>query len=117
MQFIWAIFGFACLAFAILGIVLPLVPTVPFLLLAAFSFARSSNKLHVWLVSHPIFGPPIEDWRLRGAVRTNAKRLVTLSIGIVFLFSLVVGLKTLVLVIQALILICVLIFIWTRPSL
>ena len=67
-------FGFASLALGVLGLFLPLLPTVPFVLLAAFSFARSSPRLETWLVEHPKLGPPIRDWRERGAVRPAAKR-------------------------------------------
>ena len=98
------------------GVVLPLLPTVPFLLLAAFLFARSSERLHNWLLSHPRLGPPIADWQSRGAINPAAKRLATISIVLVFGISLALGLKTTVLVIQAVVLSCVLIFIWTRPN-
>jgi len=53
MKMVWLIFGFTALILAIIGIILPLLPTVPFLLLAAFCFARSSEKIHKWLLNHP----------------------------------------------------------------
>jgi len=116
MRILWAMLGLICIALAVIGIVLPLLPTVPFLLLAAFFFARSSERLHNWLLSHPTFGPPIEDWQSRGAINPAAKRIATLSIALVFGISLALGLKTTVLVIQAVVLSCVLVFIWTRPN-
>ena len=57
MKLIWAMLGLLAMALAIIGVVLPLLPTVPFLLLAAFCFARSSQKLHRWLISHKTFRP------------------------------------------------------------
>ena len=116
MRFLWAFLGLLCLALATLGILLPLLPTVPFLLLAAFFFARSSERLHNWLLSHPQLGPPIDDWQSRGAINPTAKRIATLSIVLVFGVSLALGLRPMLLVIQALVLGCVLLFIWTRPN-
>ena len=116
MKFLWALLGLICVFLAFVGIVLPLLPTVPFLLLAAFFFARSSEKLHYWLLSHPILGPPIENWQDRGAINPTAKRIATISIAAVFLFSWVLGLRTAILLVQAAVLCLVLIFIWSRPN-
>jgi hypothetical protein len=74
MQFIWAALGLVCVALALIGVALPLLPTVPFLLLAAFFFARSSERLHTWLVTHRLFGPMILDWQQSGAIRPGAKK-------------------------------------------
>ncbi len=116
MRYIWAFFGLICVGLAIVGVVLPLLPTVPFLLLAAYFFARSSERLHSWLVSHKMFGPLILDWQTNGAINTKAKRLSTVSIVLIFVLSLIIGLRPLILGIQAVVLGCVLFFIWTRPN-
>ncbi|PWG61547.1 YbaN family protein [Sediminicurvatus halobius] len=55
------------------GAVLPLLPTTPFLLLAAYCASRSSPHLHAWLYSHPRFGPLLRDWRDHRAIRPRAK--------------------------------------------
>ena len=101
MRIIWASFGFLALCFGTVGIVLPLVPTVPFLLLAAFCFAQSSPYLHHWLMNHAVLGPPIADWQSHGAIRRPAKKAATLSIALVFGLSLVLGVAWHVLAIQA----------------
>ncbi|WP_171175205.1 YbaN family protein [Ruegeria sp. HKCCD8929] len=116
MQYIWAGLGLLCIALAMVGVVLPLLPTVPFLLLAAFFFARSSERLHTWLLSHRTFGPLIDDWHSSGAIRPVAKKAATLSIAAVFALSVIFAAPTHVLIIQAIVLGCVLIFIWTRPN-
>ena len=116
MRFIWLTFGLLCVALGLIGVFLPLLPTVPFMLLAAFCFARSSERLHDWLLSHRHFGPAIEDWRERGAVSLKAKRLATISVAGVFAISLILGLRPTLLIIQGLALTGVLIFLWTRPN-
>ena len=116
MRIFWAILGLASLGLGIIGVVTPLLPTVPFILLAAFCFARSSERLHGWLLSHPRFGPMITDWNERGAISTRVKWLSSGSILAVFGISLALGLKPWVLAIQAVTLSCVAVFIRTRPS-
>ncbi len=113
---LWAAGGSAALALGVVGIVTPLLPTVPFLLLAAFCFARSSARLHRWLLGHPKLGPPIRDWQNKGAISPRAKRLATLSIGVTFAVSAVLGLRWWMLAVQALVLTAVLVFIWRRPD-
>ena len=51
----WLVVGLLALALAVLGIFLPLLPTTPLVLLAAFAFARSSERLHQWLLDHDLF--------------------------------------------------------------
>ncbi|NHX28258.1 DUF454 domain-containing protein [Escherichia coli] len=98
------------------GIFVPLLPTVPFMLLAAFCFARSSERLHNWLLMHPRFGHHIVDWQERGAITRRVKWIATVSILATFAISLALGLRPLVLGIQAVTLGCVLLFIWSRPE-
>ncbi|GAA6160499.1 YbaN family protein [Ruegeria sp. HU-ET01832] len=116
MQYLWAALGLISVALAVIGIVLPLLPTVPFLLLAAFFFARSSSRLHHWLITHRTFGPLIQDWQSSGAIRPAAKRAATVSIAAVFGISVLIAVPIYVLAIQAVVLGGVLTFIWTRPN-
>lgn len=116
MRYLWFMLGMISLAIGFAGIVLPLVPTVPLMILAAFFFARSSERLHAWLIEHPTFGPSIQDWQERGAISEKGKRIATLSIAVVFLISILLGLKPTILMVQGVTLGGVLIFIWTRPN-
>jgi uncharacterized membrane protein YbaN (DUF454 family) len=116
MRVVWAFCGVLCVCFGALGVFLPLLPTVPFMLLAAFCFARSSPQLHDWLLSHPVFGTPIMDWQERGAISRRGKIAATLSIAAVFVLSLALGVRMAILGVQAAVLIGVLTFIWTRPA-
>lgn len=65
--------GLASLGAGIVGAFLPVLPTVPFLLLAAFCFARSNPAWERRLLAHPRWGPPIRDWRERRAISRRAK--------------------------------------------
>lgn len=116
MRLIWAILGFVSLGAGIVGAVLPLIPTVPFVLLAAFCFSKSSERMHNWLLSHPRFGPAILNWQENGAVSLSAKRAASLACGAVLLISLALRLPWHLIAIQAATLSCVMIFLWTRPS-
>ena len=116
MRVLWISLGLLSVGLGVVGVVLPLLPTVPFMLLAAFCFARSSERLHNWLLGHPRFGPAIEDWRARGAIAVRIKRISTLLVATVLAISLALGLPPAIIGIQAALLGCVLLFIWTRPG-
>ncbi|OIQ33174.1 MAG: hypothetical protein BM562_02000 [Alphaproteobacteria bacterium MedPE-SWcel] len=116
MRIIYLFLGLISVSMAALGVLLPLLPTVPFLLLATFFFARSSERLHGWLLDHRTFGPMILDWQTRGAIHPNAKKAATLSVAAVFSISLILQLPFKLLLIQAIALTGVMIFIWTRPN-
>lgn len=60
-------------ALGFIGIFLPVLPTVPFLIVAVACFARSSPRMERWLLSHPSFGPLLRDWRERGAIPLKGK--------------------------------------------
>ncbi|MDF0534252.1 YbaN family protein [Shewanella sp. A32] len=66
--------GIISLALGIAGIVLPLLPTVPFVLLSGYCFARSSPVLHRWLHKHPWFAQPLSDWQQKRGLRLALKR-------------------------------------------
>lgn len=79
--------GWASLALGGIGAILPLLPTVPFMILAAFCFARSSPRLEHWLISHPHFGPHISAWRDKGAISRKGKKTAFFA----FIFSIIVA--------------------------
>jgi uncharacterized membrane protein YbaN (DUF454 family) len=69
--------GTLCLALGAIGIVLPVLPTTPFLLLAAALYVRSSKRLYTWLISHRLFGPFIRRYR---ETRTISRRSKVISL-------------------------------------
>jgi uncharacterized membrane protein YbaN (DUF454 family) len=70
--------GFLFLALAVIGILLPVLPATPFLLLAAWFFARSSERWHSWLLANPTFGPLIGNWEQQRCM-TRRTKLVALA--------------------------------------
>ncbi len=79
----WLLLALAviCLAMAIVGIFLPVLPTVPFLLLAAWAASLSSPRLSRWLDNHRLFGKPLNDWRRHGVVSRRAKWAATIMMS------------------------------------
>lgn len=75
----YLIAGFVSLALGTLGLLLPILPTVPFVILAAFCFARSSPALERRLVEHRTFGPHIHSWRSRGAISRKGKTAAAIA--------------------------------------
>ena len=78
--------GLLCVALGLIGAALPIMPTVPFLLLAAFCFARSNPAWEQRLLDHPRYGSGLRDWRARKAISRKAKvgALTAMSVGVGF---------------------------------
>lgn len=115
MRWIWLSLGFIALGLGFAGAILPLLPATPFFLVAAYAFARSSPRLHSWLLTHPQFGPPIRDWQKHGAIRRAAKIWAIVAIGATFLISVLMGLGPGYLIVQAVALAGSAAFIVSRP--
>lgn len=116
MRGLWLAAGMLFLGLGLLGVVLPVLPTTPFLLLAAACFARSSPRLHGWLLSHPMFGPPIRNWEENGAISRPAKRLAAGCMVAVFALSVGLGLSWKVLLAQAALMGVGATFVLSRPD-
>ena len=72
-KYVYIILGLICVALAYIGIVIPGIPTTPFLLLAVWFFSKSSNRLELWITQHKIFGQVILDWKDGRGIRTRSK--------------------------------------------
>ncbi|GLQ06284.1 YbaN family protein [Sneathiella chinensis] len=83
--------GFFFVALGGLGVVLPVLPTTPFLLIALWAFSQSSNRFHDWLYTHRIFGPPLQEWSEYGVIPLRAKIVTVTTMAtsaiLVFMFS------------------------------
>lgn len=73
--------GLILVGLAVLGIFLPLIPTTPLLLLALACFAKSSEKLHDWLLTHKTFGPVIRQWHETRSMSRKTKIFAMISIA------------------------------------
>lgn len=105
--------------FAGLGIVgafLPLLPTTPFLLLAAWAATRGSPELHEWLYNHPRFGPPLIAWEEKRAVSTGAKITALVFMALSWTLMLFMTEGPLVPAITAVLFVCGGTYLLTRPA-
>ena len=74
-KIIYLTLGFISLGLGILGIVLPILPTVPFFLLTSWLFYRSSERNYIWLMNHPVFGTRLRQYQKYRAIPAATKRL------------------------------------------
>ncbi|NQV05833.1 YbaN family protein [bacterium] len=81
------IFGVFFLALGIVGVVLPLIPTTGPLLLAAFFLARSSDRLHSWLMHHPRFGTLLSDFQAGRGIPMRVKMVAIVAMSLAFSLS------------------------------
>lgn len=79
-RFIALVLAYFFLILAIIGVLLPGVPTVPFLLLAAWFSAKGSERLHRWLYEHPQFGKLLIDWETQKAISRKSKVIAVLAL-------------------------------------
>jgi uncharacterized membrane protein YbaN (DUF454 family) len=99
-----------------IGVVLPVLPTTPFLILAAACFARSSRRFEQRLLDHPRFGPVLRDWRARGAIPRRAKWLALGGTSLGFALFLLAGRGLAANGAVALLMLGGLAYVFTRPS-
>lgn len=109
--------GHIFLALGIAGAILPILPTTPFLLLAAYCYSKSSDRMHKWIITHKYLGPPMRDWQESGVIGIKAKVIATIMITLVIAWRFpLLNVELWIKILATAILIGVLIFIWTRPS-
>jgi len=111
----WRAAGALALLLGIIGIALPLLPTTPFLLLAAFCFSKGSERVHDWLVAHPRLGTPIREWREHGAISRRAKVAAGIAMVLAIVAAAAFGAPRNILLLQAGVMVFVALFIFTRP--
>ena len=112
----WWLLAYASLGLGLIGIVVPGLPTVPFVLLAAFAAARGSERLHRRLLAHPQFGPVIRDWQSQGAVSRRAKWLATIMMSACAVIMFLTAAKTWMAATGTTIMALVTAWLWRRPE-
>jgi uncharacterized membrane protein YbaN (DUF454 family) len=116
MRILWLLVGCGALVAAVVGAILPLVPTTPFLLVGVFAFSRSSPRLEAWLLQHPHLGPPIDAWRRNGAISRRTKAVAVATMVATPIASLAFGVGTGILLLQCAVLAAVAVFVLSRPE-
>ncbi|MRS15638.1 DUF454 family protein [Enterobacteriaceae bacterium RIT691] len=109
------IIGWLAVALGTLGVFLPLLPTTPFILLAAWCFARSSPRFHAWLLYRSWFGSYLRHWQQYKAMPPGAKPRAIVMILLTFAVSLWLVKLFWVRILLLVILTCLLIFMWRIP--
>jgi hypothetical protein len=90
IRLVFGIVGTIALALGLLGIVVPVLPTTPFLLLAAACYARASSRLYAWLLGQPTLGPIIARWRETGSMAPGVKTRAIIVVAVTFGLSILV---------------------------
>lgn len=112
----WSSLAYGCVGLGTAGLVVPLLPTTPFLLVAAWAAPKGSPRLARWLHAHPRLGPTLHAWREQRAVPRNAKRLALLLLAASWLVLWLGGTPLPVLALTALLFCGVATFLLTRPD-
>jgi uncharacterized membrane protein YbaN (DUF454 family) len=105
------------MALGFIGVAVPIMPTAPFLILAAWCYSKGSPRFEEWLLNHRVLGPPVRNWREQGAISRRSKVFSTVVIlsslsMICFLWPLSFWVKGVLVVILG----CALGFILSRPE-
>ena len=112
----WVAVGILSLGFGFAGTVLPILPTTPFLLLSVAAFAKSSPRMHHWLIHHPQFGPLIQNWKNHRAIDRRTKIISLTVMALTPLITWLIGAAYWILIIQIAVLSISATFIVTRPE-
>lgn len=107
--------GWLCVVLGVIGIFLPLLPTTPFLLLAAWLFARSSERFHTWLISHPKLGPIIHAWQSGEGLDRKVRRRILIVLWLSMFLSMAIVAKLWSTLMLTTIATCVTIYILRQP--
>ena len=96
-KLMWVSLGSLFVGLGAVGVIVPGLPTTPFLILAAACYIRSSQRLYDWLISNKRFGPYLKDYREGKGIPRKAKRLAVVMIVVFVSFSVVFGIEDLTL--------------------
>lgn len=115
-RFIFSILGFVCLGFAYIGLITPGIPYSPFIVAAAYFFAKSSKRMHNWIYNHPVFGPFLINWETKKIFPKKMKyfMLAMMSTSLTIIWFTVTN--VLIFIYTALIMLIVAIWAWRFPG-
>lgn len=117
MKICYFILAWVFFALGAIGVVLPVLPTTPFMILALWAFAKSSKRFHNWLYRHRLFGPPLQKWEEHRVIPLSAKILsismMTASFAYIVFFR---ELNIYIILFTAIVMLYGMWFILTKPS-
>ena len=117
MKIIYFILGWLFFLIGAIGVVLPVLPTTPFMILALWAFAKSSKRFHTWLYQHKLFGPPLQKWTEHRVIPLPAKVLSLSMMSLSFMYIIFFrNLSSIWLILTAALMLYAMWFILTKPS-
>jgi uncharacterized membrane protein YbaN (DUF454 family) len=116
-RWLWLVGGWAALGLGTVGVFLPVIPTTPFVLVAAWCFSRGSQRMHRWLLEHRWFGSTVRSWEEHGVIPLRAKLLSTgIMIPLVGYMALFSRAPTWTVFIAVPLVLVGVAFVWSKPS-
>ena len=108
--------GCVCIVFAYIGVITPGIPYSPFVVAAAFCFARSSERAHAWIMNHPVFGPFLTNWSTKRVFPQRMKYLMLAMMTVSLVLMYISGVKLIGVVSTAVFMMLVAVWAWRWPS-
>ena len=115
-KFLYFTLGCGCIAMAYIGVVTPGIPYSPFVVAAAFCFARSSERAHGWIMNHKIFGPFLTNWSEKRVFPQRMKYLMIAMMSLSLVLMTVSGVKPIGIVSTGIFMLLVAVWAWRYPS-
>jgi uncharacterized membrane protein YbaN (DUF454 family) len=115
-QFLWKCLGFLSLGMAYVGVVVPGIPYSPFVVFAAYCFAKSSPRMHAWIMNHKTFGPFINNWNTKRVFPLKLKFFMLASMSVSLVIMYVTGVKPIGIISTAIFMGLVACWAWRFPS-
>lgn len=116
MRYFYLALAWLALSLGVIGVVLPVLPTTPFLLVALWAGSKGSSRFKWWLLRHRLFGPPLMQWYRHGAIAPTAKAMAVTMMSLSWFFVFLKGSHPAVVIFLAVLFTCLSIFLCTRPS-
>ena len=115
-KFLYFALGCLCIVMAYIGVVTPGIPYSPFVVAAAFCFARSSERAHRWIMNHKTFGPFINNWNQKRVFPLKLKFFMLASMSVSLVLMTISGVKPIGIISTGIFMLLVAVWAWRWPS-